>query len=122
MTPFGARVRKLRDVKEIPLKKMAEDLHVSSAYLSALEHGNRGRPGPGFVMQVANYFGLIWDDVDNLKFLAHLSHPRVRVDTGGLSPQATLLANLLAIHISELDGDTINRILREMGFDKEIFF
>ena len=119
MTPFGARVRELRDLKEIPLKKMAEDLHVSSAYLSALEHGNRGRPGPGFVMQVANYFGLIWDDVDNLKILANLSHPRVRVDTGGLSPQATLLANLLAIHISELDGDTINRILREMGFDKE---
>ena len=122
MTPFGARVRELRDVKEIPQKKMAEDLHVSSAYLSALEHGNRGRPGPGFVMQVANYFGLIWDDVDNLKFLANLSHPRVRVDTGGLSPQATLLANLLAIHIIELDDDTINRILREMGFDKESFF
>ena len=40
MTPFGARVRELRDVKEIPQKKMAEDLHVSSAYLSALEHGN----------------------------------------------------------------------------------
>ena len=119
MTPFGARVRELRDLKKIPQKTMAEDLHVSSAYLSALEHGNRGRPGPGFVMQVANYFGLIWDDVDNLKILANLSHPRVRVDTGGLSPQATLLANLLAIHISELNDDTINQILREMGFDKE---
>ena len=122
MTPFGAHVRKLRNIKEIPLKKMAEDLHISSAYLSALEHGNRGRPGPGLVMQVANYFELIWDDVDNLKSLANLSHPKVRVDTGGLSPQATLLANLLAIHISELDSETINRILGEMGFDKEFQF
>ncbi|MBT4940441.1 MAG: helix-turn-helix transcriptional regulator, partial [Rhodospirillaceae bacterium] len=48
MTPFGKRVRELRAAKNIQLKQMAEDLHVSSAYLSALEHGNRGRPGPGF--------------------------------------------------------------------------
>ena len=63
MTPFGARVRELRAVKGIQLKDMAQDLQVSSAYLSALEHGKRGRPGPGFVMQIANYFGLIWDEV-----------------------------------------------------------
>ena len=119
MTPFGARVRQLRDSHNITLKKMAKDLQISSAYLSALEHGNRGRPGPGFVMQVANYFGLIWDDVDNLKLLSKLSHPRVRIDTSGLSPPATLLANLLSIHISELDDYTIKRILSEMGFDKE---
>ena len=66
MTPFGARVRELRAVKGIQLKDMAQDLQVSSAYLSALEHGRRGRPGPGFVMQIANYFGLIWDEVDDL--------------------------------------------------------
>ena len=120
MTPFGARVRQLRDLNNITLKKMAKDLQISSAYLSALEHGNRGRPAPGFVMQVANYFELIWDDVDRLKHLAKLSHPRVKIDTSGLSPQATLLTNLLAIHISELDDYTINRILSEMGFDKEI--
>ena len=120
MTPFGARIRQLRNLKGIPQKKMAEELQISSAYLSALEHGKRGRPAPGFVMQVANYFGLIWDDVDNLKLLAKLSHPKIRVDTSGLSPQATLLANLLAIHINELDDFTIKRILSEMGFDKEI--
>ena len=44
MTPFGARVRELRAAKGIQLKDMAQDLQVSSAYLSALEHGKRGRP------------------------------------------------------------------------------
>ncbi|MEE2746666.1 MAG: helix-turn-helix transcriptional regulator [Pseudomonadota bacterium] len=120
MTPFGERVRELRKNKNIQLKQMAKDLNVSSAYLSALEHGNRGRPGPGLVMQIANYFGLIWDDVDDLKNLAKLSHPRISVDTGGLSPKATLLANLLANHINELDEITIERILSEMGFDEPV--
>ena len=119
MTPFGARVRELRASKGTQLKDMAQDLQVSSAYLSALEHGKRGRPGPGFVMQIANYFGLIWDEVDHLKRLAHLSHPRIAVDTGGLTPKATLLANLIADHIHELNDDSIDRILIEMGFDED---
>jgi transcriptional regulator with XRE-family HTH domain len=118
MTPFGARVRELRDKKGIQLQQMAKDLKVSSAYLSALEHGNRGRPGPGLVMQIASYFELIWDEVDELKRLAQLSHPRVPVETGGLTPKATLLANLLARHINELDDATIERMLAEMGYDE----
>ena len=119
MTPFGARVRELRDSNGIQLKEMAENLQVSSAYLSALEHGNRGRPGPGLVMQIASYFELIWDEVDDLKRLAQLSHPRIPLDTRGLSPKATLFANLLAKHIKDLDDTTISRLLSEMGFDKE---
>ncbi len=119
MTPFGERLRKLRASRNIQLKQMAFDLHVSAAYLSALEHGKRGRPGPGFVMQIANYFELIWDEVDQLKELAGLSHPRVPIDTSGLHPKATLLANLLAKHIHELDEVSITNILAEMGFDEK---
>jgi transcriptional regulator with XRE-family HTH domain len=119
MTPFGAKVRELRRKKCIQLKQMAADLKVSSAYLSALEHGKRGRPGPGLVMQIADYFGLIWESVDELKELAQLSHPRVPVDTAGLTPKATLLANRLAAHIHELDDTAITAMLAEMGFDEE---
>ncbi len=46
MTPFGERVRSLRDAKGVTLKQMATDLSISSAYLSALEHGKRGQPSP----------------------------------------------------------------------------
>ena len=45
MTPFGERMRKMRAERGVTLKQMAADLGVSSAYLSALEHGKRGRPG-----------------------------------------------------------------------------
>ena len=120
MTPFGARLRQLRAERGLQLKEMAADLQVSAPYLSALEHGRRGRPAPGLVMQIAGYFELIWDEVEALKRLARLSHPRVAIDTGGLAPRATLLANLLAAHIGELSDDTLARILAEMGFDEEV--
>jgi len=111
MTPFGARVRQLRDAKAIPLKQMAADLNVSSAYLSALEHGNRGRPAPGLVMQIAGYLGCIWDEAEELKRLAELSHPRIAIDTAGLSPDRTELANRLAQCIRDLPDEAVERML-----------
>ncbi len=111
MTPFGEKVRVLRKDKGITMKVMARDLQVSAAYLSALEHGKRGKPGPGFVMQVAGYFNLIWDDAEELKDLATLSHPRIVVDTVDRSAKATLLANLLSQRISRLDENTIDDLI-----------
>ena len=85
-----------------------------SAYLSALEHGYRGRPGTGFLQQICGYFNLIWDEAEEIKYLAQLSHPRVTVNTAGLSPQATELANVLAETIGELDAETLQWILSEI--------
>ena len=103
MTPFGERVRALRAERGIALKDMAAALGVTPAYLSALEHGRRGRPGWGFVQRVIQYFNVIWDDAEELQRLADLSHPRVVVDTAGLRPAATRVANSLARQIGELD-------------------
>ena len=114
MTPFGQKVRTLRKKGRITLKKMAEDLGVSSAYFSALEHGYRGRPTSGLVQQIAGYFSLGTEDTEELKQLAKLSHPRVTVDTAGLNPKATELANLLAEVIHELDEDTVEWIINEV--------
>lgn len=111
MTPFGAKVRQLRDAKGVALKQMAADLNLSSAYLSALEHGNRGRPAPGLVMQIAGYFGCIWDEAEELKRLAELSHPRVTIDTAGLAPDRTELANRLAETIRELPDEAVVQML-----------
>ena len=114
MTPFGAKVRALRAARGISQRKMAADLGVSAAYVSALEHGRRGRPGPGLVLQVCGYFDLIWDEAEKLKRLAELSHPRVVVDTAGLGAKATELANLLARHIGEMDEETIEWMTAEI--------
>ena len=107
MTPFGARLRGLRADRGLTLKHLAEALQVSAAYLSALEHGKRGAPSAGLVHQVNEYFGLIWDEADELSRLARLSNPRVTVNTAGLTPEQTALANRVAQMIHRLPPETI---------------
>jgi transcriptional regulator with XRE-family HTH domain len=114
MTPFGLKIREHRAKRGISLKKMATDMGVSSAYFSALEHGHRGRPGSGLIQQICGYFELMWDEAEELKRLADLSHPRVVVDTAGLSAKATELANLLAGSIRDMDDDAIEWMLDEI--------
>ena len=111
MTPFGVRLRQLRDERGMSLKDMAEALGVSAAYLSALEHGRRGRPTHAMVVAICALLNIIWDEADDLLRLARLSHPRVTVDTAGLSPAATELANLLAERIRKLPPERIERLL-----------
>ena len=110
MTPFGARLRALRAEHGVRLKDLAAALRVSGAYLSALEHGRRGAPGPGLVHQVCEFFGLIWDDADELARLARLSHPKVTLSTAGLSPAHTALANRIAQTIARLPPEAVARL------------
>jgi len=107
MTPFGARLRALRGARGVTLKQLAAQLQVSAAYLSALEHGKRGAPSTGLVHQVNEFFGLIWDDAEELARLARLSHPRVTVNTAGLTPEQTALANRIAQTIQHLPPETV---------------
>jgi transcriptional regulator with XRE-family HTH domain len=111
MTPFGERMRKLRHERKVTLKDMAKALGVSPAYLSALEHGKRGRPSWHLVQGVIAYFNIIWDEAEDLLKLAKISHPRITIDTAGLSPAATELANRLAQNISKLDEAKIQNII-----------
>ncbi len=111
MTPFGRRVRDLRAQKGVTLTDMANAIGVSPTYLSALENGKRGRPTWALVQRVIAYFNVIWDEAEDLQRLAEVSHPKVTVDTSGLSPQATELANLLAREIAHLPPEAVAELL-----------
>jgi len=111
MTPFGMKIRALRAQRDIKLKDMAEAVGVSSAYLSALEHGNRGRPSWYLVQRIIAYFNVIWDEAEEIATLAKISHPKVTIDTSDLSPAATELANVLADKISTLSDDELENLL-----------
>ncbi|WP_181703460.1 helix-turn-helix domain-containing protein [Chthonobacter albigriseus] len=114
MTPFGAKVRELRTARGVTLKDMAEAIGVSPAYLSALEHGKRGRPTWFLLQRIIGYFNVIWDDAEELQRLSEISHPRVVIDTAGLDPRATAFANRLAETIGTLDAGALDRLTREL--------
>lgn len=109
-TPFGKAVRHLRARKGVSQKEMAAALGVTAAYLSALEHGRRGVPSFDFLQRVAGYFNVIWDEAEELLRLAHISDPRVVVDTAGLPPEYTAFANRLAVEIRDLSPETVRRL------------
>ena len=111
MTPFGAKLRELRAARGVTLKAMAEAIGVSAAYLSALEHGRRGAPTWYLVQRIITFFNVIWDEAEELERLAEDSDPRVTVDTAGLSPRATQLANRLARQIGTLGESEITAML-----------
>lgn len=111
MTPFGLKLRALRAERGVTLKAMAAALDVSPSYLSALELGRRGAPTWMMVQRIITFFNIIWDEAEDLQRLAGLSHPRVVVDTTGLDPAATELANRLAREIRSLDADTVAAML-----------
>lgn len=110
MTPFGEALRRLRAERGVTQRQMAEAIGVSPAYLSALEHGNRSEPSWEFVQRVIGYFNIIWDEAEELQMLAGLSRPKVTIDTSGLEPKATELANKLAAVIRQLDVETLEQI------------
>lgn len=114
MTPFGRKLRELRAARGVSLKEMAAGLEVSPAYLSALEHGRRGVPTWFLVQRIIVYFNVIWDDAHELERLAQISNPRVTVDTAGMDPKATELANRLARDIGELSGDDLDDLIRRL--------
>lgn len=115
MTPFGLKIRELREQKGITQRDLAKALGVSAAYLSALENGKRGRPSWALVQKIITYFGAIWDDAEEIEGLARLSHPKITIDTSNLSPEATEVANRLAETIHRLDEKDIDKILKTLN-------
>ena len=110
MTPFAEAVRALREKKGVTQKQMALAIGVSPAYLPALEHGKRGKPSFDLLQRIAGYFNIIWDEAEELFSLAGTSDPRVVIDTAGLPPQYTMLANGLAWNIRKLPPSVIDEL------------
>ncbi|MCT4655609.1 MAG: helix-turn-helix domain-containing protein [Cohaesibacter sp.] len=114
MTPFGAKLRQLRKERNITLKAMAAGLDVSSAYLSALEHGKRGKPTWFLVQRIIAFFNIIWDEAEELQRLAEVSDPNITINTAGLDPKATELANLLADRIDRLSPESLETLIFQL--------
>ena len=64
------------------------------------------RPTFTLLQRMIAYFNVIWDEAEELQRLAELSDPKVSIDTGGMAPEATELANRLAADIGRLERRT----------------
>ena len=111
MTPFGLKMRALREALGLTQQQQADYLGVSKAYISALETGSRGRPSGPFVDQICAWLGLIWDDAEALQALAAMSHPKPTIDVRKCSADAVYLANLLAQNIHRLDAGQCKEVI-----------
>ncbi|MEP6827613.1 MAG: helix-turn-helix transcriptional regulator [Aestuariivirga sp.] len=114
MTPFGAKLRKLRQERGLTQAEMAKAIRVSPAYLSALEHGKRGRPSWHLIQSIIAHLNIIWDEAEELIKLSRVSHPKVTIDTSGLSPLATEFANELSVRISKIDDEKLVQLLERI--------
>ena len=114
MTPFGRKMREWRSFKKLTQQQQAMFLGVSKAYISALETGKRGKPSPIFVDQICVWLGLIWDDAEELKRLANLSHPKPTVDVRGLPADAVYLANIFANNIKWFSEQDCQKFINEI--------
>jgi transcriptional regulator with XRE-family HTH domain len=122
MTPFGEKLRELRKAKNLSQKQMAHDLSLSPAYLSALEHGHRGKPSWALVQQLIAYFGIIWDEAEELEELARISHPKITVDTSGLDPKVTEFVNVIARDIRKIELNKIQKMLKILENNEAAIF
>jgi transcriptional regulator with XRE-family HTH domain len=91
-------------------RALADAIGVTPAYLSALEHGQRGRPSFELLQRIVGYFNIIWDDAEELLRLADVSHPKVTLDTAGLPAAYTAFANRLAEQIRTLPPNVIDEM------------
>ena len=120
MTPFGFKLKSIRKEKKISISELAKSLKISTAYLSMLENGKRGNPPDGMVELICAYFGLIWDDAEELKDLAKISDINVQINTKNQGINATTLTIVLKNNIRWLTNkqlielsETIKRMVQK---------
>ena len=110
MTPFGIKLRELRQEKKVTLSAMAKNIGVSPAYLSALEHGRKGRPSWYLLQRIITYFNIIWDEAEELVQIANNSRPKITIPTSRLSSEAIEIANKLADQFDSLNNEELTII------------
>ena len=122
MTPFGIKLKHIREQRHKSLKDLSKALKVSIPYVSMLENGKRGRPADGLIELICSYFNLSWEEADELKFLAKHSDINTKMNSEKLSLNATMLTNVLKNNIKwlteeQLENLTVN--IQEMSKENQ---
>ena len=104
LTEFGKAVRKARIEADITLAEMAEDLEVTSPYLSGLETGRKKIPSE-WVARIERYFAAYEVKLPDLGVLADIANESVSLE-GLNSKQQMLVAGFAR---TSFDSETLQR-------------
>ena len=110
MTPFGIKLKHIREQRHKSLKDLSNALKVTIPYVSMLENGKRGRPADGLIELICSYFNLSWEEADELKFLAKNSDINTKLNSEKLSLNATMLTNVLKNNIKWLTEEQLKNL------------
>ena len=107
ITPFGKSLRNIRMDRGMLLKDMAQDLDVTSSYLSAVEVGKRNVPEE-WPRKIGKMYDLSDEEIENLEAAATASASQIKLD---LSDATNELAVAFARRFNDLTPKDQNEIL-----------
>lgn len=110
LTPFGKFSRKMRIDRGELLKDMANNLGVTSAYLSAVEVGNRNVP-EGWLDKISSAYRLASLEVEKLTQAYSETITQIKIDLSNQSPQHKEAAMVFARELKELDDHEVKEFL-----------
>lgn len=109
MTPFGRFMRYIRTEKGLLLKDVADMLGVSSAYLSAVEHGKKGQPSAAMISKLENELKLTADQRKELRSAVRDSVSSMDIPSKA-TPFAFETANAFARKLPNLSEQQLKKI------------
>ena|SRR6266540_4336899 len=109
MSPFGRFMRHIRTERGLLLKDIAEMLGVTSAYLSALEHGRKGAPSATLISKLEDSLKLDAEQRKELRRAARDSTSSVAIPSKS-TPYAFETANAFVRKLPDLTEDQLRRI------------
>lgn len=117
ITEFGKVVRKARLDAEVSLLQMANELDVTSAFLSGMETG-RKKITDDWVGKIRNFFAVRNIEVPNLAEAADVSNKSVSLE--GLSPaHQMLVAGFARTSLSQEELENLKALLAAANTNKE---
>lgn len=109
LTEFGKNLRRLRIDRGLLLKNMADDLEITSAYLSSIENGKR-KPSLDLVNKVIDKYKLT--DVEKIELMDayYLTLQSINIDTSNTTSTQSELGLVFARSINTLSEEQIKKI------------
>ncbi len=110
-TELGKILRKIRIDHGEVLKDMADKLHVSSSYLSAVEVGKRNIPGH-WIEELIRFYSLESFVAEKLRALSEESLKSIKLNIEGIDQAKRRVALVFARSFEEMDAETAEKLIQ----------